>query len=107
VILGSELYAVIAVRVTSGGVRDGDLGEAAFGEDAQADVAAHLGPFVVLLGEYGADQADQGGPVWEDPDDVGAAADLAVQSFLAGSAWGAVLWVTAYGRAAYPSGSGA
>ena len=72
------------------GVRVSDLGEAAFGEDVQADVAAHLGPFVVLLGEHGADQADQGGPVGKDADDVGAAADLTVQSFLVGSAWGAV-----------------
>jgi hypothetical protein len=36
-----------------------DLGEAAFGEDVEADVAAHFGPFVMLLGEHGADQADQ------------------------------------------------
>ena len=64
------------------GVRVGDLGEAAFGEDVQADVAAQLGPFVVLFGEHGADQADQGGPVGKDADDVGAAADLAVQPFL-------------------------
>src|SRR5215212_11597039 len=68
----------------------GDLGEAAFGEDVQADVAAHLGPFVMLLGEHGADQADQRGPVRKDADDVGAAADLAVQPFLVESAWGAV-----------------
>jgi hypothetical protein len=39
-------------------VRVDDLGGAAFGEDVQADVAAHLGPFVVLLGEHGSDQAD-------------------------------------------------
>jgi hypothetical protein len=71
----------MAVMVTCG-VRVGDLGQAAFGEDVQADVAAHLGPFVVLLGEHGADQADEGGPVGKDADDVGAAADLAVQSFL-------------------------
>jgi hypothetical protein len=42
----------MAVMVTCG-VRVGDLGQAAFGEDVQADVAAHLGPFVVLLGEHG------------------------------------------------------
>jgi hypothetical protein len=33
---------------------------------------------VVLLGEHGADYADQGGPVGKDADDVGGAADLAV-----------------------------
>lgn len=35
----------------------GDLGESAFGEDVGAEVAASFGPFVVLLGEYGADPA--------------------------------------------------
>ena len=64
------------------GVLVGDLGESAFGEDVEGEVAALLGPFVVLLGEHGADQADQGGAVGEDADDVGAAADLAVESFL-------------------------
>ena len=44
----------------------------------------------MLLGEHGADQADQRGPVRKDADDVGAAADLAVQPFLVESAWGAV-----------------
>jgi hypothetical protein len=36
----------------------------------------------VLLGEHGADEADQGAAVGEDPDDVGAAADLTVETFL-------------------------
>jgi hypothetical protein len=80
VILGWTL-SVMAMMVLCG-VRVGDVGQAAYGEDVQADVAAHLGPFVVLFGEHGADQADQGGPVGKDADDVGAAADLAVQSFL-------------------------
>jgi len=44
----------------------------------------------VLLGQHGADESDEGGAVGEDADDVGAAADLAVQAFLVGSAWGAV-----------------
>ena len=54
----------------------------AVGEDFQADVAALFGPFVVLPGEHGADEPDQGVAVGEDADDVGAAADLAVESFL-------------------------
>jgi hypothetical protein len=33
--------------------------EPAFGEDAEADLAANLGPLVGLLGEHGADKADQ------------------------------------------------
>ena len=49
---------------------------------SSAHVAALLGPFVGLLGEDGADEADDRGPVGEDPDDVGAAADLLVQPFL-------------------------
>jgi hypothetical protein len=36
----------------------------------------------VLFGQDGADEADQGVAAGEDPDDVGAAADLAVQPFL-------------------------
>lgn len=63
---------------------------AACGEDLEADVAAHLGSLVVLFGEVGADQPDQGGPVGEDHDDGGAAADLPVESLLVGSACGAV-----------------
>ena len=56
-------------------------GEAGAGEDVEAEVAAAFGPFVVLLGQDGADEADQGVAVGEDPDDVGAPADLPVQAF--------------------------
>jgi hypothetical protein len=49
------------------------------GDRLNAHVAAADGPLVVLLGEQRADQADDRGPVGEDADDVGAAADLAVQ----------------------------
>jgi len=35
-----------------------------------------------LFGEHGADEADQGGAVREDSDNVGAAADLLVEPFL-------------------------
>ena len=73
----------MAVSVTSSGwAGRGGGGEPGLGEDVQADVAAHLGPFVVLLGQDGADEADQGVAVGEDADDVGAAADLAVEPFL-------------------------
>ena len=41
------------------GVVVGDLGEAALSEDLQAKVAALLGPFIVLFGQDGADEADQ------------------------------------------------
>lgn len=41
-------------------------------EQVQSEVAAHLDPFVVLLGQDGADEADDRGPVGEDPHDVGA-----------------------------------
>ena len=63
-----------------GGVGDG--GDAGAGEDVEAEVAAAFGPFVVLFGQDGADEADQGVAVGEDPDDVGAPADLAVEPFL-------------------------
>jgi hypothetical protein len=47
----------------------------AFGEvTAVADL-----PFVVGLGEHGSGEAEQGGGVGEDADDVGAALDLLVQ----------------------------
>jgi hypothetical protein len=38
------------------------------GEDVEAEVAAAFGPFVVLLGQHGADEADQGIAAGEDPD---------------------------------------
>jgi hypothetical protein len=64
------------------GVVAGDEGDAGPGEDVEAEVAAALGPFVVLFGEDGADAPDQGGAVREDADDVGATPDLAIQAFL-------------------------
>jgi hypothetical protein len=57
-------------------------GFAAFGEYLSAHVAAGFGPLVVLLGEDGADEADDGVAAGEDPDHVGAAADLLVEPFL-------------------------
>ena len=57
-------------------------GDAGAGEDVDAEVAAAFGPVVVLLDEDGADEPDRGVAVGEDPDDVGASADLAVQPFV-------------------------
>ena len=51
-------------------------------DDVEAEVAAAFGPFVVLFGQDRADEADEGVAVGEDPDDVGAAADLLVQPLL-------------------------
>src|SRR5262249_61548078 len=45
-------------------------------------VGAHAGPLVVRGGEDGADEADERVASGEDADDVGAAADLAVEPFL-------------------------
>ncbi len=56
-------------------------GNAGAGEDIEVEVAAAFGPFVVLLGQDGADEADQGGTAGEDPHDVGPAADLAIGPF--------------------------
>ena len=44
------------------------------------EVAAGDEPFVVLFDQQRAGEADHGGVVGEDPDDVGAAADLAVDA---------------------------
>jgi hypothetical protein len=46
-----------------------------------AEVAALDEPLVCLLDEQRAGEADHGGVVGEDPDDVGAAADLLVDAF--------------------------
>ena len=51
-----------------------------FGEGVEAEVAAGLGPFVVLFSEDSSDEADDGVAVGEDPNDVAAAADLPVES---------------------------
>ena len=49
------------------------------GEDVESEVAAAFGPFVVLLGEDGADEPDDRAPIGEDADDVGASPDLLVE----------------------------
>jgi hypothetical protein len=51
------------------------------GEAFEGHVAAGDQPDVVLLGKDGADQADDGGAVGKNADDVGTPADLAVQAF--------------------------
>ena len=58
-----------------------DRGSIAQGSDGfQCHVSGALnGPFVVLLEEQGADEADDGGLVREDPDDIAAALDFAVE----------------------------
>jgi hypothetical protein len=60
----------------------GDDRELGAGQDVEVEVAAALGPFVVLFGQDGADDADQGVAVGEDADDVGAPADLAVEALV-------------------------
>lgn len=50
-------------------------------EGFEAEAAAVLGPFVVLLGEDGFDEANDRLAVREDADNIGAAANLAVESF--------------------------
>ncbi len=41
-----------------------------------------IGPFVVLFGQYDADQTDQRVAVGEDADDIGAAQDLLIEPLL-------------------------
>jgi hypothetical protein len=53
-------------------------------------VEAGLGHLVVLLGQDGADEADDRPPVGEDPNDVDSTADLAIESLVgtrAGARW--------------------
>jgi len=52
------------------------------GEHVESEVAAAFGPFVVLFSQDGADEPDDRAAVGEDADDVGAAADLAVEAFV-------------------------
>jgi hypothetical protein len=61
----SSLAVLLGVRVRR--LRD---------EDVEVEVAAPVGPLVVLFGEDRAGQADDRGPVGEDAEDVRAAADL-------------------------------
>src|SRR6476659_1859658 len=58
-----------------------DVGEpgSALLEQLEAEVAPLLGPLVVLLGQDGADEPDNGLAIGKDADDIGAAADLAVE----------------------------
>ena len=80
---GAERRDVAGGYLLGCGVGVGDGGDAGSFEDLEAEVAAALDPLVVLLGEDGADEAGQGVAVGEDPDDVGAAADLvAVRSYV-------------------------
>jgi len=55
---------------------------AGLGGQFEAHVSTLFGPFVGLLGQDRTDEADDRGPVGEDPDDVGAAADLLVEPLL-------------------------
>jgi len=53
-----------------------------FGEGVETEIAAGLGPLVVLLGEDSAHEADDRVPVGEDPNNVRATADLPVESLV-------------------------
>jgi hypothetical protein len=83
VILCSGLGAERLKVVVGGHLRGaGCEGYAGAGEDVEAEVAAAFGPFVVLLGQDGADEPDQGVTAGEDPDDVGPPAYFPVEPFL-------------------------
>jgi hypothetical protein len=57
-------------------------GFTAGGEYFGSRVAAGFGPFVVLLGQDGADEADDGVAAGEDTDDVGPPPDFLVEALL-------------------------
>jgi hypothetical protein len=71
----SSLTSYILSHIRIGGFPAG-------GEDFQAHIPAGLGPFVVLLGQHSADQADDRAAAGEDADHIGAPADLLVQPLL-------------------------
>ncbi len=54
------------------------------GQGFQCHVSAADGPLVVLLEQDGADQADDGGLVGKDADNVGAAFDFLVEAYAPG-----------------------
>ena len=64
----------------SGGAVEEGVDEAAHGGFGEVAAFAVV-PFFVLFEEDGADEAGDGAAVGEDLDDVGAAFDLAVESF--------------------------
>jgi len=73
VVVTSSLPVLVAGSVSGTAVMRGT------GEDVEAEVAPSFCPFVVLFGQDGPDEADQRVAVGEDPDHVGAAADLAIE----------------------------
>jgi hypothetical protein len=58
------------------------MGLAGAGQDVQAEVAPPFDPVVVLLGQDGAHEADQGVAGREDTNHISATADLSIESFL-------------------------
>jgi hypothetical protein len=76
---GAERLEFACHLRVGGGGREGDAGP---GQDVEAEVAAAFGPFVVLFGQDGSDEADQGIAAGEDPDDIGPAAYFPVQALL-------------------------
>ncbi len=79
--LGADLEVVVGVHLGSS-VVVGDESEPGLGEDVEPKVAAAFGPFVGLLGEHGADEADDRVTIGENAEGVGAAADLAVEALV-------------------------
>ena len=77
--LGAERREVVVWCHLRGAGREGD---ARAGQNVEAEVAAAFGPFVVLFGQDGADEADEGVAVGEDADDVGSPAYFPVEAFL-------------------------
>ena len=59
-----------------------EQGEAGAGEDVEAEVASAFDLVVMLLGQDGPDETDQGVAGGEDADHVGSTSDLPVESFL-------------------------
>lgn len=82
-------------------VGGGGDGDAASGQDVEAEVAEAFSPLVGLLGRHGPGPTHDRGAVEEDADTVDAAANLAVESF-----GGLVDQISVSDERAHPHGQG-
>jgi len=79
---GVAQLRIVATTVLSARMRDLTVASPALGGTLKAHVTAGFGPFVVLLGTDGADEADDGVAAGEHAHDIGPPAYRLVQAFL-------------------------
>ena len=79
---GVAQLRIVATTVLSARMRDLTVASPALGGTLKAPVTAGFGPFIVLLGTDGADEADDGVAAGEDAHDIVPPAYRLVQAFL-------------------------